>query len=69
MAEASVENSDVGPRANVFSPGKACPERQRGELEAGDVGFIVDTVGCSQAEIKPLEARSNFMTQPGFDDP
>ena len=27
----------------VFLPGKACPERQRGELEAGDIGFIVDT--------------------------
>ncbi|MCH7916760.1 MAG: hypothetical protein IIC50_02105 [Planctomycetes bacterium] len=32
------ENSIVGPRASVFSPGK--------DGEAGDVGFIVDTAGC-----------------------
>ena len=25
--------------------------------EAGDIGFIVDAAGCSQAENKPLEAR------------
>ena len=58
------KNSVVGRRASVFSSGKACPERQRGELEAGDVGFIVDAAGCSQAENKPLEARSSLLTQP-----
>ena len=36
------ENSGVGPRASVFSPDK--------DGEAGDVGFIVDTAGCSQAD-------------------
>ena len=36
------ENSVVGPRASAFSPGK--------DGEAGDVGFIVDTAGCSQAD-------------------
>jgi len=36
------ENSVVGPRASGFSPGK--------EGEAGDVGFIVDTAGCRQAD-------------------
>jgi len=50
-------NSDIGLGRTFFSPGKACPERQRGELDAGDVGFIVDAAGCSQAENKPLEAR------------
>ena len=54
--QALSENSAVGPRASVFSPGK--------DGEAGDVGFIVDTAGCSQAENKPLEARSSFLTQP-----
>ena len=34
----------------IFSSGKACPERQRGELEAGDVDFIVDAAGCGQAD-------------------
>ena len=48
----------------IFSPGKACPERQRGELEAGDVGSIVDAAGCSQAGKGPLEARSSFQTVP-----
>ncbi len=48
------ENSVVGPRASVFSPDK--------DGEAGDVGFIVDTAGCSQAENKPLEARSSSPT-------
>jgi hypothetical protein len=48
------ENSIVGPRASVFSPDK--------DGEAGDVGFIVDTAGCRQAENKPLEARSNSPT-------
>jgi hypothetical protein len=28
--------------------------------EAGDIGFIVDAAGCSQAENKPLEARPSF---------
>ena len=32
--------------------------------EASDIGFIVDGVGCSQAEKGPLEARSSFPTQP-----
>ena len=32
-------NCAVGPRASVFSPGKA-----------GDVGFVVDTAGCSKAD-------------------
>jgi hypothetical protein len=50
------ENSIVGPRASVFSPGK--------DGEAGDIGFIVDAAGCSQAENKPLEARSSFLTEP-----
>jgi hypothetical protein len=48
------ENSVVGPRASGFSPGK--------DGEAGDVGFIVDAVGCSQAENKPTEARSSSAT-------
>ena len=39
----------------VFSPGK--------DGEAGDVGFIVDTAGCSQAEKEPLEARPSFPTE------
>ena len=50
------ENSVVGPRGNVSSPGK--------DGEAGDIGFIVDAAGCSQAENKPLEARSSFPTEP-----
>ncbi|MBL7188569.1 MAG: hypothetical protein ISS70_19770 [Phycisphaerae bacterium] len=50
------ENSVVGPRASGFSPGK--------DGEAGDIGFIVDAAGCSQAENKPLEARSSFQTEP-----
>jgi len=32
--------------------------------EAGDIGFIVDAAGCSQAKKEPLEARSSFLTQP-----
>jgi hypothetical protein len=40
----------------VFSPGK--------DGEAGDVCFIVDTAGCSQAEKEPLEARPSFPTEP-----
>jgi hypothetical protein len=32
--------------------------------EADDIGFIVDAAGCSQAENKPLEARSSFQTEP-----
>jgi len=32
--------------------------------EAGDIGFIVDAAGCSQAKNKPLEARSSFQTEP-----
>ena len=34
--------------------------------EAGDVGFIVDAAGCSQAEKEPLEARSSFLTEPSI---
>ena len=34
--------------------------------EAGDVGFIVDTAGCRQAEKGPLEARSGFSTEPNM---
>jgi len=51
------ENSVVGPRASGFSPGK--------DGEAGGIGFIVDAAGCSQAENKPLEARSSLQTEPG----
>ncbi len=40
----------------IFLPGK--------DGEAGDVGFIVDAAGCSQAKKGPLEARSSFGTQP-----
>ncbi|KPK41640.1 MAG: hypothetical protein AMJ65_09070 [Phycisphaerae bacterium SG8_4] len=36
------ENSVVGPRGSVFSPGK--------DGEAGDIGFIVDGAGCSQVD-------------------
>jgi len=50
------QNSIVGPRASGFSPGK--------DGEAGDIGFIVDAVGCSLVENKPLEARSSFQTGP-----
>jgi len=52
------ENSVVGPRASGFSPGK--------DGETGDIGFIVDAAGCSQAENKPLEARPSFQTEPGL---
>ena len=38
----------------IFSPGK--------DGEGGDVGFIVDAAGRSQAEKGPLEARSNCLT-------
>jgi len=38
----------------IFSPGK--------DGEAGDVGFIVDAAGCSQAKKGLLEARSNSTT-------
>jgi len=38
----------------IFSPGK--------DGEAGDVGFIVDTAGCRQAEKGLLEARSSSPT-------
>jgi len=54
QARSLSENSVVGPRASVFSSDK--------DGEAGDVGFIVDTAGCSQAENEPLEARSSFPT-------
>jgi hypothetical protein len=52
------EKSVVGPRASVFLPGK--------DGEAGDVCFIVDAAGCSQAENKPLEARPTFQTELSF---
>ena len=32
--------------------------------EAGDIGCIVDGAGCSQAKKGPLEARSDFQTEP-----
>jgi hypothetical protein len=32
--------------------------------EAGDIGFIADGAGCSQAEKGLLEARSSFQTEP-----
>jgi hypothetical protein len=32
--------------------------------EAGDIGFIVDVAGCSQTKNKPLEARTDFQTEP-----
>jgi hypothetical protein len=56
VRKALSENSVVGPRASGFSPDK--------DGEAGDVGFIVDAAGCSQAENKPLKARSSFLTEP-----
>jgi len=40
----------------IFSSGK--------DGEAGDVGSIVDTAGCSQTEKGPLEARSSVQTEP-----
>ena len=55
------ENSVVGPRGNGFSLGK--------DGEAGDIGFIVDVRlrrRCSQAENKPLEARSSFQKEPSI---
>ena len=65
MASRSLsENSVVGPRASGFSPGKDgdLSRRSSAKTEAGDVGFIVDTAGCRQAENKPLEARSSSPT-------
>jgi len=54
------ENSVVGPRASGFLSGK--------DGEAGDIGIIVDGAPDvhrdSQAENKPLEARSSFQTEP-----
>jgi len=47
----------------VFRLTKPVPSNAEG-TEAGDIGFIVDAVGCSQAENKPLEARSSFPTEP-----
>ena len=44
--QALSENSLVGPRSSGFSLGK--------DGEAGDIGFIVDAAGCSQADNKPL---------------
>jgi len=57
LNKALSENSVVGPRASVFSSGK--------DGEAGDIGFIVDGAGCSQAENKPLEASWSFQIEPG----
>jgi hypothetical protein len=58
--QALSEDSVVGPRASVFSPDK--------DGEAGDIGCIVDGAPDvhrdSQAENKPLEARSSFLTEP-----
>jgi len=56
FVQALSEDSVVGPRASGFSHSK--------DGEAGDIGFIVDAAGCSQAENKPLEARSSFQTEP-----
>jgi hypothetical protein len=42
----------------LFLPGK--------DGEAGDVGFIVDAAGRSQAKKGPLEARSSFLTEPSI---
>jgi len=43
----------------IFSPAK--------DGEAGDIGFIVDGAGCSQAGKGPLEARASFPTEPNID--
>ena len=56
MVWAPSKNSVVGPRASGFSLGK--------DGEAGDIGFIVDGAGCSQAGKGPLEARATFSTEP-----
>ena len=47
----------------VFRLAKPVPSGAEG-TEAGDIGFIVDAAGCSQAENKPLEARPSFQTEP-----
>jgi len=47
-------NSIVGPKANIYSPGK--------DGEAGGVCSIVDTAGRSQAKNRPAEARSSSPT-------
>jgi hypothetical protein len=57
------ENSVVGPRASVFSPGK--------EGEAGDVGFIVDTrvqAGGKQAARSQIEFSDRLLPpdEPGL---
>ena len=58
------ENSVVGCEIEqFFRLAKLVPSNAEG-TEAGDIGFIVDGVGCSQAENKPLEARSSFQTEP-----
>ncbi len=44
-----------------FRLAKPVPSDAEG-TEAGDVGFIVDTAGCSQADKGPLEARSSSPT-------
>ena len=47
----------------VFRLAKPVPSDAEG-TEAGDIACIVDAAGCSQAENKPLEARSSFQTEP-----
>ena len=47
----------------VFRLAKLVPSDAEG-TEAGGIGFIVDATGCSQAENRPLEARSSFQAEP-----
>ena len=49
----------------IFRLAKLVPSDAEG-TEAGDISFIVDAAGCSQAGNKPLEARSSFQTEPNF---
>jgi len=53
----------------VFRLAKLVPSEAEG-TEAGDIGCIVDAAPDvhrdSQAENKPLEARSSFQTEPGL---
>ena len=44
----------------IFSPGK--------DGEAGDIGFIVDGAGCSQAGKGSLEARATSPTEPSAEN-
>jgi len=58
MSRLCLKTPSSGARSSGFSPGK--------DGEAGDIGFIVDAAGCSQAENKPLEAKSSFQTEPMY---